>query len=226
LLIAAAVCGVLLLAGLIAAWWVYRATQRPVPWYEELLVTDPEEAEVAGDELERQALALVSDVKRPDDEWAAVFTDDQINGWLAVDLVENYSEALPDGVSDPRVAIDPGGARVACRYEGPRLSSVVNTQTEIYLTGELNEVAVRIRSARAGAMPLPLARLFDQATKLAQERGIAIRWIDQQGDPVALLTLPDEYSELPGRLLLETLVLREGEVYVAGRTVPRTQEEE
>jgi hypothetical protein len=216
--IAAAVVGVLLLGALIAVGLVYWATQQSVPWYEEALLTDPPKAAAAGDELERHATALVSDVKRPGERWEAIFTDEQINGWLAVDLVEKYSEALPSGVSDPRVAIDPGGARFACRYNGPQLSTIFNVRTDVYLTDEPNVIAVRIRHARAGALPLPLKRVFDEATLAAQRRGIAIQWGEQQGDPVALLTLPDHHAEIPGRLRLETLSLREGDVYVAGST--------
>jgi hypothetical protein len=219
IIIAAVVVGSLLLIALIALWLMYRATQQPVAWYEEVRYIDPSRAESAGDELERHTLALVSDVKRPDERWEAIFTEEQVNGWLAADLVEKYSDSLPAGVTDPRVAIDQGGARFACRYEGDQISTVFNVESDVYLTDEPNVLAVRIHRARAGALPLPLKRILDEATSAAQQRGIPIRWVEQRGDPVALMTVPAHFADVPGQLQVDTLLLREGEVYVAGRTV-------
>lgn len=219
IIIAAMVVGSLLLIALIALWLTYRATQQPVPWYDEMVYIEPTLAESAGDELEQHALALVSDVKRPNERWEAIFTEEQVNGWLAADLVEKYSDSLPAGVTDPRVAIDEGGVRFACRYEGDRLSTVFNAVTHVYLTDEPNVLAVRIRRARAGALPLPLKRILDGATSAAQQRGIPIRWVEQRGDPVALVTVPSHFADVPGQLQVDTLLLREGEVYMAGRTV-------
>jgi hypothetical protein len=219
LIIAALIGGSLLLIAVIALWLVYRATQQPVPWYEEVVHIELPQAAAAGDDLERHALALVSDVKRPNERWEAIFTDEQVNGWLAADLAEKYADALPGGVSDPRVAIDEGGARFACRYDTPRISTVLNVETEVYLTDEPNVVAVRIRRARAGALPLPLKRILDEATSAAQQRGIPIRWVEQEGDPVALMTVPSHFAEVPGQIQVDTLLLRDGEVYIAGRTL-------
>lgn len=219
--IAAIVCGVVLLAGLAGVWFVYRASQRPVAWYDEVLDVQPPEAGSAGDEMERRALALVSDLKRPTDRWEAIFTDQQLNGWLAEDLAKKHGGALPEGVSQPRVRFDPGGARVACRYETPQFTTVLNLQTEVYLTDEPNVVAVRIRNARAGALPLPLKRFMDTVTEAANRQGIGLRWTEEEGDPLALIDLPTEHREVKGRLLLKQLVLREGEIYLSGSTTAR-----
>ena len=48
--------------------------------------------------------------------WQALFTAEQINGWMAVDLARNFPNTLPPGVVDPRVDIRPEGVTVACRY--------------------------------------------------------------------------------------------------------------
>ncbi len=221
--ITALVVGVVLIIGLIVVCWVYRATQRPVVWYEEILDTEPKAAETAGDELEKRALALVSDVKRPLDRWEALFSNDEINGWLAVDLPQKHSRDLPSGVSDPRVMITPGGGRVACRYETPKFATVLNMQTEIYLTDEPNVVAIRICNVRAGGLPLPVGQLLEEATTKAEGHGFRVLWTEQGGDPLALVTLPEHYRGVPGRLRLETLALGEGEVYLAGRTIPNDE---
>jgi hypothetical protein len=224
IIIAAVTVGSLLLIALIALWLAYRATQQPVAWYDEVVYIEPVQAESAGDELERHALALVSGVKRPNDRWSAIFTQEQVNGWLAADLANKYPDSLPDGVSEPRVAIDEGGARFACRYDSPQITTVFNVETDVYLTDERNVLAVRVRRARAGALPLPLKRILDEATSAAQQRGIPIRWVEQQGDPVALVTVPSQIADVPGHIQVDMLLLRQGEVYVAGRTVSESSE--
>ena len=96
-IIAAAAGGSLLLSALIALWLVYRATQQPVPWYEDVVHIELPQAGVAGDELEQHVLALVSDVKRPNERWEAIFSDEQVNGWLAADLVDTLTLTVAVG---------------------------------------------------------------------------------------------------------------------------------
>jgi len=203
----------------LTAFFVYRASQQTVAWYEEARKTQPAAAAEAGREMEKRVLALATDVKRPDDRWEAIFSDQQINGWLAVDLVEKYPDLLPPKLKDPRVAISPGGAKIGCRYESSRMHAVVHMAADVYLTDEPNVVAVHIRKARAGAVPLPLQRVLDQVTKIARNKRIPIRWVEQDGAPVALITMPERHEEIEGVLRLETLQLDEGEVYVSGRTL-------
>ncbi len=52
--------------------------------------------------------------------WSAVFTDEQINGWLAADLPEKFPQLLPPEIQDPRVVFAPGQLQLACRYTGSR----------------------------------------------------------------------------------------------------------
>ena len=55
-------------------------------------------------ELESRATALYSDARQVG-QWQALFTAEQINGWLATQLVQNASGELPANIRDPRIAI-------------------------------------------------------------------------------------------------------------------------
>ena len=66
---------------------------------------DPQKLETGSRELESRATALYSEARQPG-QWQAAFTSDQINGWLALQLAEVYADALPDEISEPRVAIE------------------------------------------------------------------------------------------------------------------------
>jgi hypothetical protein len=197
----------------------YRATQQVPEFYDHALQVEVDKQQQAGEVLERQVLELHNEV-RESGRWEAVFTDQQINGWLAYDLPEKFAELLPEEVSDPRVAIDPRRAQVACRFKSPRFRAVVSVDLEVHLTEEPNVLAVRIHQARAGMLPLPLKRFLDEISAQARRADVMVRWSQSDGDPVALVTVPTRHEGYPQRELhLETVELRDGEVFLAGRSV-------
>jgi hypothetical protein len=124
-------------------------------------------------------------------------------------------------VKDPRVAIEEDRIQIAGRYEGRRIQSVLNISVKVYLTDRPNVVAMKIESARAGLVPLPLKRVMDEADKIARKaKGVSIEWAEQGGKPIALITLPSRHQEIAGRLKLEVLDLRPHEIYFSGVTEP------
>jgi hypothetical protein len=210
LVVVLVVCGLLL----------YRGTQQVPQFYEVSLqpeMSRPEQARL-GDEFEREVLELHNDTGR-EGQWQAVFSDREVNAWLAVDLVQNHPRALPPDLVDPRVAIAPDQLQVACRYTGEPLETVVSIEADVYLTDKPNQLALRIRGFRAGVIPLPLKQLMERVSDAARKSGVPLLWSQQDSDPVALFQVPAEHKQFPGRVLcLETLELRDGEIFLAGRT--------
>ncbi|HEY1065216.1 MAG TPA: hypothetical protein VGE52_03875, partial [Pirellulales bacterium] len=96
----------LLIACVLLVGGLYWASQQQPKFYQEALVVSPQKQREASDQLLAQAAALQSTARREGD-WEAVFTAEQINGWLAVDLVENHPDVLPKEVRSPRVAFKP-----------------------------------------------------------------------------------------------------------------------
>ena len=98
-------------------------------------------------------------------------------------------------------------------------SAVLSAAGDIDLTEEPNQVAIRILSVRAGALPVPLARFLDEIAERAASSGLPLEWTEIEGDPVALLTLPLDREEFRGKqLLVEELRLEEGAIVVGGKT--------
>ena len=196
----------------------YRATQHEPDFYSDAMQADPVRQQEAGDELERRVLELHNNARHEGD-WTAVFSDEQINGWLAVDLPKKYPRALPAGASDPRVAITEGQALLGCRFESDRLSTVVSLAVSVDLSEEENVLAIRISKARAGALPVPLKRWLESITKGARRAGVPLRWGQLKGDPVALVPISIRHKELKDRqLVIESIELLDGEIRLAGRT--------
>src|SRR5262245_52073533 len=111
----------------------YRATQQVPAFYQAALAQRPVEQKAAADQLERQVLELHNEARKPG-RWEARFSQEQINGWLAADLPVKFPGALPDGVSAPRVAIEPGHMQLAVRYDHGDVSTVLSLAGDAYLT--------------------------------------------------------------------------------------------
>jgi len=207
---------VLVVAALVAAWMIYRATQAEGPtFYAEALTMPPEVALEQGDQFEQQVLTLRNRSRRTG-EWGATVSDEQINGWLSSHLLDKLPDALPPGVTDPRVAIDEDGLAVACRYESDGFSTVLSLKVDAYLTDRPNQLALRFRSVRAGRMPLPLGSILEQLTTLAREANVPVGQSQQEGDPVVLITVPSQHPETKQPVRVEYLRFGAGSVKVGG----------
>jgi len=193
---------------------IYRASQRVPEFYRAAMAVVPEIQEPARDAFVAQATALAGDLSH-DGPWRSLFTAEQVNAWLALELAASYPELLPGEFHDPRITFRDNEATIGCRYQSGELSVVLSLVFDVYLQ-EPNVVALRVRRVRAGALPVPLAQVLDGMSQAARELNLQLQWAKSHGDPVALITLPrprDSHEALS----LESLELHEGVLFVAGR---------
>ncbi len=198
---------------------VWLALQYEPKFYREALVVGAAVREKGSAEMLQRLAAMVSDVRRSG-KWQAMFTAEQINGWLAVDLINNHPDALPPFMRDPRVGIESDKIVLACRYEGGFFSTVLTLTVKPYVPEE-NALALRIVSARAGLLPMPLGNVLDGISEAARRSQWRLQWRQMGGDPVALLstTPPENAGDL--EVKIETLRLGQNEIYISGVTKQR-----
>lgn len=214
--IAAVVIGCLVLLTAISGLSLYYASQEVPAFYEQALKQDQKIQQRASDQMLRGATALASDLQKRG-TWQAAFTAEQINGWLAVDLKKNHPNLLPPGVSDPRIEIRERSATVACRYQANKLSNVFSLTFDVYLSAP-DIVALEIRSAHAGKLPVPLGQVLDGITKSAQNMDLPLEWRQHNGNPVALLTIAAARDVTDRAIAIDKIELRQGELFLAGHT--------
>jgi hypothetical protein len=205
--------GVCVLAALGGA---YFAAQQVRPFYKHALRIEPEALERGSRELESRATALYSEAKKAG-RWEAAFTAEQINGWLAVQLVDNLDIELPSRVRDPRVAISADRLRLGFRTSSGGVDTVVSVDAGVFLTDD-GAVAIHLMSVRAGALPLPVMQLADQIADACRDLELPVRWTRQEGQPVALVELHSDPSTDKRQFFIDAIELRENELYVAGHT--------
>ena len=193
---------------------LFEASQRVPDFYREAVAEDAQDQGVARDEFIAETTALASDIHQSG-RWHHVFTADQINAWLALELAENYPDLLSSEWQDPRVELDDREATIACRYQNGSISTVMSLTVDVYLHAP-HVVAVRIRRARAGSLPVPLAQVLDAISQVARDLKLRLEWRKVHGDPVALITFTSSGDSQSKAVSLSTIELRKGEVVVAG----------
>lgn len=208
------VAPLLIVAALAGGFWV--AWRHEPAFYSQELARDAQAQRESSDELLATATALVSQARNKP-QFSALISAEQINGWLAVDLRENHPDLLPPDVSDPRLAIRPGEATIAWRQTIRGTSTVVSVRVDAFVSQQ-HELGIRIRGARAGAVPLPVGEFLDDLTDTAREANLVVRVSQEQGDPVLLISFDASQAAQPLKYLLDSVELRDGAIYVAGRS--------
>jgi hypothetical protein len=96
----------------------------------------------------------------------------------------------------------------------------ISVEGEAYMASE-DIAAVRFRNARAGAIPIPLSEVVEEVSEGAVKLEIPVRWTEQEGDPVLLVSVANALSTHEELRRLEKIELRDGELRLAGKTEPR-----
>ncbi len=197
---------------------LYQAAQREPEFYHQALLIKSEDSQAAGRQLEQSVFDLHNDV-RQEGTWEAVFTEEQVNGWLEADLPNKLPNLLPRGTQEPRVSISPDGIRMACQFDNGKFRSIISLALDVGLTDETNTLAVRVSKLRAGSLPVPLKQFLDRIAAQAKRGNVSLRWRQVDSDPVALISIPVTHEDYAHReIYVDSIELRDGAVYLAGHT--------
>lgn len=174
----------------------------------------PERRRAVARQFVQQSLQLRNDIMN-EPRWEAVFSDEEVNAWLAQDLVEHFADQIPPGVQDPRVAFEPDRATLAFKLDRGLVDSLIWVVVRVEVP-EPNVLALTVEKIRAGVMPVPPERLLDEITAHAESRGISIEW-DRDGDaPVARIRYQPQLNRTD--VVLDDLRFLDGQVRLMGHS--------
>lgn len=203
----------------IAIWVIYASAQREPDFYKVALELEKQTLAEQGIAFERQVLDLQNNA-RTMRQWQAVFTDDQINGWLASDFPEKFPGALPHSVSDPRVGIDKNALRVAFRFNSGRIKGIVQAEVDAFCTDVPGQIAIRIKKVSSGWVPIPVNSIADRISAALRRLGAQVEWSEIDSDPVALIEIPADKVRIGDkRVTIESIQLLENKLVLIGKSV-------
>jgi hypothetical protein len=170
---------------------------------------------------QQEFLQLYASVADHDEHepWMHQFSDAEINSYLAEHFVQSGLEEklLPEGISQPRLVIDPDKIRLAFRYGSGVWSTVISIDLCVWLVkGEPNVVAMKLIGFHAGALPVSAQSLLERISESGPPNGIGVDWYRDDGFPVALLRFQSDQPH--PTLELEAIQLDKGRITIQGRT--------
>jgi hypothetical protein len=161
-----------------------------------------------------QSLQLRNDICN-EPSWEAVFSDQEVNAWLAEDLVTHFADQLPPEVEEPRVIFESNRIILAFQLRQGGFQSVITVVARPRVP-EGNTIELTLEKIRAGILPVPADNILDRIIEHARYHGIDMEWARKDGYPVVVMryTPNDEREDVE----LEEVQIRDGQIRLAGRS--------
>ena len=161
-----------------------------------------------------QSLQLRNDICN-EPNWEAVFSDQEVNAWLAEDLVTHFADQLPPEVNEPRVLFELDRITLAFQLRQRGVQSVITVVARPCVP-EGNTVELTLEKIRAGILPVPADNVLDRIIEYARCHGLDVEWTRRDGYPVVLMRYAPNLDREDVRL--EALQIRTGQIRLAGRS--------
>lgn len=149
--------------------------------------------------------------------WRFEFTQDQVNEFLANELPEQAPNLLPKSIKDPRIKIEPGKALLGCQYDSERFKAVLWVETEAAVAEDGKSIKLIPKSAGAGMLPMPLARLFERLKGLRGNTGaLVIEFNDQPPESIVLRIRPEAIDPEQADYRIDSIRLESEKITLEG----------
>ncbi len=183
-------------------------------YYLAMISLPHDQREVKAKRFVAQSLQLRNDIVN-EPTWEAVFSDQEVNAWLAEDLVRHFADQLPPEIRDPRVLFEMNRVILAFQLAKGGVQSVITVVARP--SGPVgNTVELTLEKIRAGILPVPADNVLDRIIEHARRHGVDVQWQRRDGYPVVILRYTPNLARED--VQLEELEIRNGQIRLAGRS--------
>ncbi len=205
--------GLVVLAAIPLGLWA-SLTHKP-KFYQTLVEAQSgEDLEAEARNFVAQSLQLRNDIAN-EPTWEAVFSDREVNAWLAEDLITHFADQLPPEVHEPRISFEADRVTLAFGLDQGPVRSVIWVVARATVP-EDNVVAFTLEKIRAGVLPVPPDRIVQTLTAQAKKNGLDITWTKDGDFPVATIRYRADRARKD--VVLERLNIRDGQIRLSGRS--------
>src|SRR5271166_725348 len=185
------------------------------PSYYRAMVRLPhEQREIKAKHFVAQSLQLRNDICN-EPSWEAVFSDQEVNAWLAEDLVTHFADQLPPEIHDPRVLFEMNRVILAFQLRQRGIQSVITVVARPRVP-EGNTVELTLEKIRAGILPVPADNFLDRIVDYARYHGVDVEWSRKDGYPVVVIRYTPNLERED--VQLEQVQICSGQIRLAGRS--------
>ena len=201
-----------ILAVIPAGIW-FSLTYQPA-YYRDIVLLPRKQREDQAKKFVTQSLQLRNDICN-EPTWEAVFTDEEVNAWLAEDLVTHFVDQLPPEINQPRLVFELDRITLAFQLRQRGVDSVITVVARPRVP-EGNTVELTLERIRAGILPVPADPVIDRIIEYAQFQGVDVEWSRKDGYPVVVLRYTPNIERED--VQLEEVQIRAGQIRLAGRS--------
>jgi hypothetical protein len=183
-------------------------------YYRDIILLSREKRAGKAKKFVAQSLQLRNDICN-EPSWEAVFSDQEVNAWLAEDLVTHFADQLPPEVDEPRVLFELDRITFAFLLKQGGVQSVITVLARPRVPGG-NTIELTLEKIRAGILPVPADHVLDRIIEYARYHGVDAEWTRKEGYPVVLMRYTPNLERED--VQLEEVQIRHGQIRLAGRS--------
>lgn len=208
----------LILIGLLG---LKQLAQSPPSYYAEIIRA---EETIGTRKRHEQAEVLVGDLVQlrndlaNEPEWTLRVTDAVLNAWLGEHQLNEIVQDMPAEVSEPRIKFEMETIKLAFRWAGEPLESVISLSIKPSCIST-NQIQILIDKVQAGLLPVSWSRFQDGITDAIAQNGQKVEWKTVDAQPALVLKIsPSMDSRAIG---IEKITVLDGEIRVTGKSIKR-----
>jgi len=214
---------VVMLVLLLVLYALYLSAQRPPRFYRDGLNVAVDVLQTRNKEMLRKIRLLNNDIQKTDDLWEGSFSNDELNGYLAVEVEKESSNLFPKGVKQPRLTVGDRRLDFACRIEEGSVSGILHLAIDATMV-EPNRLMLRLKHVALGRLPISKERPKRLLLDALQKQGYTVTEGTMDGDPTFTISLDLSYGK-DKAISLESVELLDGGLRISGTTTKRINPE-
>jgi len=147
--------------------------------------------------------------------WQTELSEEEVNGYFAVEIPKNFPQLFSRGIKDPRISLKNGKLEVACQIEQGMVSGVLDLVLDIQFP-QPNRCEILFQRAYVGLVPFSRETVRDTFAKGLQGGGRKIETTRIQGYPALVIDLGNHLKNQDYSLLLQEIQVINGSLSISG----------
>ncbi len=202
---------------LLTVYLLYLSAQRPPTFYKESIAVAPDIQQSRNKEMLRKVRNLNNDIQKVDTPWTGSFADDDLNGYLAVEVAKESSNLFPKEIKEPRLSIKNRELEFACRVEEGPLVGILHLTLGISVS-EPNALTIRIKKVKLGRLPISRDKPKEILLDALKKQGYEVKEGTEDGDPTLTIPLHLKYDQKK-TIEVDDIELLDGGIRLSGLTL-------
>jgi hypothetical protein len=155
-------------------------------------------------------------IQKIGESWQAVFTEDDLNAYFAVELTKEGANLLPKEIIEPRLTFSDRQIDFACQIQRGAFSGTLHLSLGLTLP-EPNRFVIRIKNAKLGKLPISKEIPIKFLVKALEEKSYQVQQGTEAGDPTITVVFDIKYDN-KRFVLLDGITFQDGSVHLSGTT--------